>query len=103
MCDAEEVAEGSILWRVNNDEFNRVFRHQACVDMVTAKINVDAGYVLRCMLDVTRSSETKASVAIEAPASRVSSHGLTMSQYLSVYQGQQRGGGDVSVLAAKGM
>ncbi|GAX83075.1 hypothetical protein CEUSTIGMA_g10501.t1 [Chlamydomonas eustigma] len=48
-----------ILWRVNTEEFNRRFRHKACVDMVRDKIDEDAAGVLSAMLTATRPYETK--------------------------------------------
>lgn len=53
------ITDESILWRVNYEEFNRAFRHQACVDIVEAKLDRNAGFALKCMLEATRASESK--------------------------------------------
>lgn len=34
----EEDADAIILWRVNPEEFNRRFRHQVCIDLVTERL-----------------------------------------------------------------
>jgi len=46
-----------VLWRVNNDEFNRRFRHQKVAKVVGDKLGADAGVVVAAMLNATRASE----------------------------------------------
>mmetsp|Transcript_28003 Transcript_28003/g.61450 ORF Transcript_28003/g.61450 Transcript_28003/m.61450 type:complete len:586 (+) Transcript_28003:89-1846(+) len=48
-----------LLWRVNYEEFNRRFRHKACVDMVSDKIDTDAGSVMAAMLTASRPFENR--------------------------------------------
>ncbi|KXZ55574.1 hypothetical protein GPECTOR_2g1123 [Gonium pectorale] len=53
------VAEPSVLlWRVNNDEFNRRFRHQAMVSLVREKFDDDAAAVAAAMMSAARPYET---------------------------------------------
>ncbi|KAG2434127.1 hypothetical protein HXX76_007854 [Chlamydomonas incerta] len=53
------VAEPAVvLWRVNNDEFNRRFRHQAIVGLVREKFDEDAAGVVSAMLAAGRPFES---------------------------------------------
>ena len=52
-----------VLWRVNPEEFNRRFRHQTCVSLVTAKLGADAGTVLAAMLAHSRKFEASLQVS----------------------------------------
>jgi len=60
----DEHRDIPVLWRVNPEEFNRRFRHQTCVSLVTAKLGADAGTVLAAMLAHSRKFE--ASLQAEA-------------------------------------
>eukprot|EP00210_Caulerpa_lentillifera_P008163 g7796.t1 len=62
--------EEGVLWRVNFEEFNRSCRHETCVNLVTSKIGKDAGLALKCMLDVSRLSESKVNEDASRPISR---------------------------------
>lgn len=54
-----QAAEPSvILWRINNDEFNRRFRHQAMVALIREKFDDDAAAVVTAMLAAGRAFET---------------------------------------------
>ncbi|KAG2453942.1 hypothetical protein HYH02_002145 [Chlamydomonas schloesseri] len=47
-----------VLWRVNNDEFNRRFRHQAIVGLVREKFDEDSASVVSAMLAAGRPFES---------------------------------------------
>ncbi|GMH42024.1 hypothetical protein BSKO_09943 [Bryopsis sp. KO-2023] len=67
--DAEVVDDADVLWRVNFEEFNRAFRHQACVDIVENKLNKNAAFALKCMLEATRASESTVNEAVSRQVS----------------------------------
>ncbi|GLC40692.1 hypothetical protein PLESTM_001102200 [Pleodorina starrii] len=46
-----------VLWRVNNDEFNRRFRHQAMVALIREKFGDDSAMVVTAMLAAARPYE----------------------------------------------
>eukprot|EP00198_Chlamydomonas_reinhardtii_P006483 XP_001695819.1 predicted protein [Chlamydomonas reinhardtii] len=55
---AKKAKPAVVLWRVNNDEFNRRFRHQAIVGLVREKFDEDAAGVVSAMLAAGRPFES---------------------------------------------
>ncbi|GIL79813.1 hypothetical protein Vretimale_12430 [Volvox reticuliferus] len=64
------VSEPSVvLWRVNNEEFNRRFRHQAMVALIGEKFNGDAASVVTAMLATARPYESSVKEERSVPLS----------------------------------
>ena len=59
----------AVQWRVNFDEFNRRFRHAACVNLVRQKLGARAATVVEAMLASGRRFETKVDESRSVPLS----------------------------------